>query len=409
MKKENSRQAVMRNIALACLTAIIWGAPACKGEGRSRIAFVSARGGNLDVMLMNPDGSGQQALTQSEGWDGDFAWSPDGRRIAYVNVRDGTKGIVVMNADGSDKVRLATGMDESFSPAWSPDGTRIAFMSARDGNIDICVMNADGTAVRQLTRNPGTNALPRWSPDGRRIAFVSDRDGEEGDGVNRLEIWAMDADGTGQVRLTHNQAFDGWPAWAPDGRKIAFESARDGNFEIYLMDPDGARQSRLTQSSDEDRGPVWSPDGGKILFERGRPRSIYVVSADGSAEQRLTNGPEWDFVPQWSPDGRRIAFVRVVQGPGDSPHGGDEEIFVMNADGSQIKRLTRSPGVDYAPSWRPGSGWGRTSGYDLISTRWLLRHPAQQLAGVPIFAFLPAKPLPGSAVIACRSRCGARS
>ena len=87
-------------------------------------------------------------------------------------------------------------------------------------------MNADGSGVTRLTGNDAVDGSPSWSPDGRRIAFDSTRDG------NR-EIYVMNADGSGVTRLTHNPADDGYPAWSPDGRHIAFDSDRDGNREIY--------------------------------------------------------------------------------------------------------------------------------------------------------------------------------
>ena len=77
------------------------------------------------------------------------------------------------------------------------------------------------------------------------------------------------------------------------------------------------------------------------------------MRADGSGRRRLTEGPAWEIAPQWAPNGRRIVFVRIVPGPGESPHGGDEEIFVMDADGGRLKQLTESAGLDYAPAWRP--------------------------------------------------------
>ena len=281
----------------------------------------------------------------------DIVWEQI-KQILFVSKRDGNAELYLMNADGTGPRALTANSEHDYSAAWSPDGSRIAFASRRDGHHEIYVMNPDGTGQARLTHEQGLDAAPSWSPDGRRIVFVRGQDGQ-GTISERLEIWAMGSDGSDQARLTNNSAFEGWPAWSPDGGLIAFETERDGNFEIYVMKPDGSKQTRLTRSAEEDRGPSWSPDGSKILFERGRPRDIYVMSADGTGETRLTADPAWDFVPQWSPDGSLIAFVRVIPGPGDSPHGGDEEIFVMNADGSGVKRLTDSLGVDYAPLWRP--------------------------------------------------------
>ena len=169
------------------------------------------------------------------------------------------------------------------------------------------------------------------SPDGR-IAFVSDRDGNE-------EIYAMNADGSGVVRLTNNSANDRYPSWSPDGRRIAFESDRDGNYEIYAMNADGSGLTRLTNDSASDRRPSWSPDSRRIAFDR--RDEIYAMNADGSGVVRLTNNSADDWDPSWSPDGRRIAFV--------SDRDGNGEIYAMNAAGSRVARLTNNSAEDEQP------------------------------------------------------------
>lgn len=211
--------------------------------------------------------------------------------------------------------------------------------------------------VTRLTDSPGFDGVPAWSPDGSRIVFVRSRERRENlpDPSAPLSIWMMDSDGTNQVRLTQGALFEGWPVWSPDGTRVAFERRLDdGNYDIYIVNADGTGQTRLTDDPAEERNPSWSPDGRKILFERGRPRDVYVMNADGTEKRNLTDSPWWDFVPQWSPDGSRIAFVRVIPGPGQSPHGGNEEIHVMNADGSEVQRLTNDLSTDYWPKWRPG-------------------------------------------------------
>src|SRR2546428_3635816 len=103
---------------------------------------------------------------------------------------------------------------------------KIAFASDRDVNFEIYLMDADGGGQIRLTENSGEDYSPAWSPDGKRLAFVSTRDGN-------AEIYVMNSDGTGQTRLTNNSASDLHPAWTPDGSRIAFVTNRDGNDEIY--------------------------------------------------------------------------------------------------------------------------------------------------------------------------------
>src|SRR3972149_3275713 len=109
---------------------------------------------------------------------------------------------------------------EQAEGAFPGQDGKIAFVSIRDGNYEIYAMNADGSGQTRLTNNAATEYGPAWSPDGTKIAFWSDRDGN-------WEVYAMNADGSGQTRLTNNSAWDAAPAWSPDGTKIAFYSSRD--------------------------------------------------------------------------------------------------------------------------------------------------------------------------------------
>ena len=213
-----------------------------------------------------------------------------------------------------------------------PEGLNVA-----DGGVAVAPTQAP--AIR-LTDNDAFDAAPAWSPDGRRIAFDSDRDGN-------WQIYVMNADGSGVTSLTDNDAPEGFPAWSPDGRRIAFESTRDGNPELYVMNADGSGVTRLTFNNARDWSPAWSPDGRRIAFDSNHDGNleIYVMNADGSGVTRLTHNQTHDGTPAWSPDGRHIAFA--------SGRDGNLEIYVMNADGSGVMRLTDNDAHDGTPAWSP--------------------------------------------------------
>jgi TolB protein len=240
------------------------------------------------------------------------------------------------------------------SPAKSPFASstlkptgKIAFEHnmAREGAEinDIYVMNADGSKVRNLTRNPAHDLDPAWSPDARRILFESYRCPRTARRCGDTRIFVMNADGSGQRRLTDNQG-DAGPAWSPDGRKIAFVR----NAAIWVMRADGSRQHRITRNLG-DAGPAWSPDGRKIAFSRyvdDVNSEIFVMNADGSSARRLTHNRMSESQQAWSPDGRKIAFVRNVVSKGVD----HDEIWGMNADGLGQRRLTRRGN---SPTWSP--------------------------------------------------------
>jgi TolB protein len=141
----------------------------------TKIAFASTRDGNLEIYVMNADGSAIKNLTNNPGLDKDPSWSGDGKKIAFMSLRDGNMEIYIMNADGNEQKRLTYNPAHDEEPSWSPDGTKIAFTSDRDRNNEIYVMNADGSGQKRLTNNSGVEQGPSWSPDGKNIAFCSNR------------------------------------------------------------------------------------------------------------------------------------------------------------------------------------------------------------------------------------------
>ena len=266
-------------------------------------------------------------------------------------------GLYVASADGSGQRRL-TGPVLDRTPAWSPDGRRIAFESVHacrsagnparcDRSTGVYVVNADGSFRLRLARN---GSAPAWSPDGRTIAFFSG-----------AKIYLMNADGSEHRPLTrpltagHKRSL----AWSPDGRKLAFLNDGDCRqfcFNLYVVGSDGSGLRNLTSRLGADAGPgagpasdpAWSPDGRKLAFVRlnaGLGAPIYVVEADGSGLRRLAHNPALDAAPTWSPDGRKLAFV--------SERDGNSEVYVMSANGSGQRNLTRDPAFDGDPAWSP--------------------------------------------------------
>ena len=321
-------------------------APAWSRDGRT-IVFVSWRDGNGEVYAMDADGSRPRNLTQHPAKDVQPAWSPDGRRIAFVSRRDGNSEVYVMDADGSKKRNLTRDRANEDYPTWSPDGRRIAFLRGRlHGNprpgrdvrrwylYDLYVVNADGSGLRRPTlrvpegtpetTGPHKGGQVVWSPDGRTIYFGRYLVRTDGSGARRLPYIPLTA------------------VWSPDGRRIAFAAQPDwcrtrpcysSHSDIYVMNADGSGKRMLTHNARYNAEPAWSPDGRKIAFRSAQNgnRDIYVMNADGSGKRNLTRNPAQDGSPSWSPDGRRIAFI--------SNRDGRLEAHVMNADGSAQRSL----------------------------------------------------------------------
>jgi Tol biopolymer transport system component len=253
-----------------------------------------------DIYTMNPDGTGQTRLTNT-GADSP-AFSKDHSKIAYVNEKD--VQVYVMNADGTNQHQITTA--GGYFPAFSPDGSKITFTrNDQSGNTsDIYIVNIDGSQLVQITNDQARNQGSSFSPDGKKILFCRSEFA-----VNQTNVYMMNIDGSNKIQLTGDSNpsstyESSFPAhFSPDGKKIVFESIRDGNREgaIYTMNADGSNVTILTDSSVSNLFPRYSPEGTKIVFRSKRDGNweIYTMNVDGSNQIRLTNTTADEALPAW--------------------------------------------------------------------------------------------------------------
>jgi Tol biopolymer transport system component len=280
-------------------------------------------------------------------------------RLVFSYQLDDNIEIFVMDVPEGTLHRLTTDPAPDFSPTWSPDGSRIAFRSMRDGNDEVYVMNADGSGQRNLTRNPASDYSPAWSPKGNAIAFATDRADRTGN-----DEWLMDADGGNPRPLVEQTGIDEYPSWSPDGSRLAFECtlgtilpSQVGDFEVCVVNADGTGLERITDAPGISGPASWSPDGSMLVFGSNRDSSpasvsqcgdIFVMRPDGSDVTKLTDGSTRNCLSSWSSDGH-ILFSSDRQDPG-----GEDDLWVMNADGSDPTLLTTFPGEKADPVFLPG-------------------------------------------------------
>jgi Tol biopolymer transport system component len=271
-----------------------------------------------------------------------------------------------IDPDGFEPTNLTPNMtatNESM-PAWSSEGTWIAFVSTDNtqgtagSDREIWRMTARGGGQTQLTDNTEEDLEPSWFPTDTKIAFRRDVPA-----TTTAHIWVLRLNESGNVvgedQLTSGSSSNIQPAVSPNGARIAFASNRDGDFEIFVMKADGTGVKQITKNTNanleaaKDWNPDWSPDGRRITFECKRRGSddvldeeICVMNSDGTKLKQLTNNTAADIDPVFSPDGKRISFERD---PGAS-----RDIWRMRADGANQFNVTDdgSTRIDANPSWQ---------------------------------------------------------
>jgi TolB protein len=270
-------------------------------------------------------------------------------KLAFVSDRNGValggtvenrqvKEIYVSDYDGANQRRVTVSRQLNINPSWSPDARALAYTTYRP-NPDIFVSLIYQGVLQNPTKSVGTNYLPVFSPDGKRIAFMSARDGNP-------EIYVMNVDGSNLRRLTNHPTEDSSPTWSPSGSQIAFTSGRTGKPQIYIMNAaDGSGLERVTVDESEADRATWSPAPfNEIAFtaRTGPGYDIKVLDVASRRVNRITHGEGSNESPAFAPGGRHLAF--------SSTRGGRTQIYTIGRDGRGVRQITRE-GNNQTPAW----------------------------------------------------------
>ncbi len=292
------------------------------------------------------EGEGRLAIHQVS--DEIQAWTGEGKGIAATRIllkirRDQDDRIWRIDSDGQNLVPVTRSGLLYMAPAWGPTGARVAYSEYSDGAWTLWVQTlASGTRNRVQSKN---NTFPAFSPDGQKLAFA--RDGEKGS-----NIYVVDISGTICCERVLNQtrfADNNRPAYSPDGLRIAFVTNRAGSRQIWVMDQDGSLPSVLIipETAGGNAGaPAWSPDGSTIAFARdvtGGGRQVFLYSIGSGRETMLTASGRNDY-PGWAPDSRHVVLK--------TNRSGREQLWIFDTV-TGANRLLPTPGAATYPAWSP--------------------------------------------------------
>jgi TolB protein len=279
---------------------------ALRGVARTKLTFVSDRNrervsGTIEdrelkeVYIADYDGANPRRITVGRQLNNSPTWSPDGRAIAYTSWRSGFMDIYVSRIyEGTmNTPTKGNASSQNFLPMYSPDGTKLAFTSNRDGNAEIYVMNVDGSGVRRLTNHPAIDVTPTWSPTGTQIAFTSERSGAPA-------IWVVDADGLNLRRLTYEHSDRA--TWSPAPyNEIAYAARTGPGYDIKVLNIAAGQPMQITFGEGSNESPAWAPNGRHLAFTSTRAgrTQVFTVDRDGKNVRQITREGN-NQQPHWS-------------------------------------------------------------------------------------------------------------
>lgn len=277
-----------------------------RGVARTKLTFTSDRNmekvvGTIEkrevkeVYISDYDGANPRRITVGRQLNATPVWSPDSRAIAYTSWRTGFMDVYVSRIYEGLLSNPAKGTPNSqnFLPAYSPDGTRLAFTSNRDGNSEIYVMNVDGSNLRRLTNHPAIDSTPTWSPTGTQVAFTSERGGTP-------SIYVVGADGLGVRRVSSD--YSDRATWSPAPfNEIAYAARTGPGYDIKVLNIASGETRQITFGEGSNESPAWAPNGRHLAFTSTRAgrTQVFTVDRDGRNVRQMTREGN-NFFPHWS-------------------------------------------------------------------------------------------------------------
>jgi TolB protein len=305
-----------------------------------------------------------------------------------VNMRAQNKSLQVEGEKHLQNIRQLTFGGENAEAYFSFDGKRLIFQSKRDGRPcdQIYTMNADGSNVKMVSNGEGRTTCSYFFKNGKKILYGSTHLGAKecppNPDFSKGYVWAIyptydiftaNADGTNIKPLTSTKGYDAEATLSPDGKKIVFTSMRDGDLDLYVMDSDGKNVKRLTTELGYDGGAFFSPDGKQIVYRSYHPRTeseiarykqrlsenliepnnfeVWVMNADGTNKRQVTRLGAASFAPFFTPDGKRIIFCTNYFAADVRKRNFD--LALINVDGTGLERVTFEETFDGFPMFSP--------------------------------------------------------
>ncbi len=297
------------------------------------------------------------------------AKAPETAKIVFSSSRDGNLEIYLMNPDGSGVIRLTDHPTRDYEPVWSPTGEQILFVSHRDGVRDLYLMNADGRNVEKVFKSTVDRSEPAWSPDGERFAYLR---------YNEATLYVANINKRQEIPVAKTGKFGGYPAWSPDGETIAFTfspKAPKGpvliedlpGYPLILISPQGKKRKeilpkprlRLTR-------PAWSPSGDQIAFAEnpwmaGEKGTIYVVNPDGSDMKAVVPKNSGADRPAWSPRGDELIYEKDVDNK--------SQLFTLTLGNRRTIQITHNE-ENWNADWFDPAALPVTPQSQLLTTTW---------------------------------------
>lgn len=265
------------------------------GVFNTKIAFISTVNKNKEIFVCDFDGKNIKQVTNYKSITLSPSWSHDGQWLSYVSYKRGRPEIFIKNLD-ENRGAIVNFKGMNITPVWMPDQLQLAGTLSFSGDQEIYLLTIKGEIIKRVTNSWGIDVSPSFSPDGKKIAFTSKRAGTP-------QIYIKEINSGKVQRLTFKGLNNTSPAWSPDGKKVAYVGIEDNKINIFVIDIESGMPVQMTMNQGDNEDPSWSPDGSMITFTStrggGEPR-IFVMNASGTDQRRLLQIRGRQSQPDWS-------------------------------------------------------------------------------------------------------------